>query len=79
MSTKIKYPIGGFAPGNYLGKCSTCKEDFMGDKRARQCEPCAINTVNKSNTRALTDLNKLITTLGNIKFSNDTINEILGR
>lgn len=36
-----KYPIGGFAPGSYQCKCVTCKERFMGDKRAVQCEPCA--------------------------------------
>lgn len=37
-----KYPIGGYAPGNYTCKCTTCGERFMGDKRAVQCEPCAI-------------------------------------
>ena len=36
-----KYPIGGFAPGNYTCKCVSCKENFMGDKRAVQCEDCA--------------------------------------
>ena len=36
-----KYPIGGFAPGNYMCTCSTCGERFTGDKRAVQCEPCA--------------------------------------
>lgn len=41
-----KYPIGGFAPGSYWGNCVTCKEKFMGDKRAVQCEPCAIEMVN---------------------------------
>ena len=37
-----KYPIGGYAPGNYTCNCVTCKQEFMGDKYARQCEPCAI-------------------------------------
>jgi hypothetical protein len=37
-----KYPIGGYAPGNYRCTCVTCKTKFMGDKRAVQCEPCAI-------------------------------------
>ena len=37
-----QYPIGGYAPGNYMCKCVTCKEKFIGDKRAVQCEPCAI-------------------------------------
>lgn len=43
---KNKYPIGGFAPGNYWHKgCVTCKKEFIGDKRAVQCEPCAIEMV----------------------------------
>jgi len=39
--TEKKYPIGGFAPGNYMNTCVTCKKEFMGDKLARQCELCA--------------------------------------
>jgi hypothetical protein len=42
---EIKYPIGGFAPGDYMCKCVTCKEKFYGDKRATQCEPCTIEMV----------------------------------
>jgi hypothetical protein len=42
---EIKYPIGGFAPGDYMCKCVTCKEQFHGDKRSVQCEPCAIEMV----------------------------------
>ena len=75
----IKYPIGDFAPGDYITKCSNCGEEFIGDKYARQCEPCAINAVNESNTEALTELRKLKTALKKIKFSNDTINEILDK
>jgi len=37
-----QYPIGGYAPGSYSCTCVTCKTGFMGDKRAVQCEPCAI-------------------------------------
>lgn len=58
---KINYPIGGFAPGYYSNKCSSCGEEFMGDKLARQCEPCAINAVNESNKKALAELHKLKT------------------
>ena len=76
---KIKYPIGGFAPGHYINKCVSCNEDFMGDKYARQCESCAINAVNESNTIAVAELHKLKTALEKIKFSNDIINEVLGR
>lgn len=40
-----KYPIGGYAPGFYSCKCFTCKKEFTGDKRAVQCEPCAIKMI----------------------------------
>jgi hypothetical protein len=62
-----------------MSKCVSCEEEFMGDKYATQCEPCAINTVNESNTKALAELHKLRTALDKIKFSNDTINEVLGK
>lgn len=52
MSDEKKYPIGGYAPGNYYHKCSTCGKDFQGDKLAIQCEPCAIE--NKEFNDALT-------------------------
>lgn len=33
----------GYAPGNYIGKCSDCSEQFMDmDKRATRCERCAM-------------------------------------
>jgi hypothetical protein len=38
-----QYPIGGYAPGNYMCTCVICKQQFFGDKRAVQCEPCAIS------------------------------------
>jgi hypothetical protein len=40
-----KYPIGGYAPGFYSCKCINCKTEFIGDKRAVQCEPCAIKMI----------------------------------
>lgn len=40
-----KYPICGYAPGSYWCECVTCKKKFMGDKRAAQCEPCALEMV----------------------------------
>lgn len=40
-----KYPIGGYAPGNYMCNCTTCKADFFGDKLAVQCEPCAVKMI----------------------------------
>jgi hypothetical protein len=48
-----KYPIGGYAPGSYQCTCCECKTTFIGDKRAIQCEPCAIAAEEKYN--ALTD------------------------
>lgn len=42
-----KYPIGGYAPGYYGCTCVTCKTEFMGDKRAVQCEPCAVKMIQK--------------------------------
>ena len=76
---KIKYPIGSFAPGYYSNKCADCGEEFMGDKLAKQCEPCAINAINESNNTALAELHKLKTALKKIKFNNDIINEVLNQ
>lgn len=45
---KSKYPIGGYAPGAYTCTCVTCKNHFIGDKRAVQCEPCAIKEAPKT-------------------------------
>ena len=36
------YPICGFAPGDYVGRCRECGKHFLGDKRAWHCEPCAV-------------------------------------
>ena len=47
--SKVNYPIGGFAPGHYICKCILCAEEFIGDKRSVQCEPCAINSVVEEN------------------------------
>lgn len=74
--TKIKYPIGGYAPGNYMSECVTCKEQFMGDKYARQCEPCAINTMNdgiKQLTLELREARSIVTKLKEVK---DLLNKI---
>jgi hypothetical protein len=40
-----KYPIGGYAPGNYHNRCCTCERSFFGDKRAVQCESCAVESL----------------------------------
>ena len=37
------FPVGGYAPGNYMGKCLSCEGTFSNmDKRASQCFPCAV-------------------------------------
>ena len=43
---KNKYPVGGFAPGFYTKTCVDCKNYFVGDKRAAQCEICAYEEFN---------------------------------
>jgi hypothetical protein len=45
MNDEKKYPIGGFAPGNYFCVCVTCGVYFTGDKRAVQCETCAEKSI----------------------------------
>lgn len=45
--TDNKYPIGGYAPGNYFCKCAVCGNKFRGDKRAVECEPCAVSSKEK--------------------------------
>jgi len=74
---KINYPIGGYAPGNYMSHCVNCDEEFMGDKYAKQCEPCAINAINESHTKALKRIHQMEIALRKIKEGNDLINELL--
>lgn len=33
--------LGPWAPGNYYNTCAHCQTQFLGDKRARMCAPCA--------------------------------------
>ena len=60
MENESKYPIGGYAPGNYMCNCTTCKTQFQGDKRAVQCEPCAVKMV-KEQVQTLIENNREIT------------------
>ena len=41
------WPLRGFAPGGYQCKCSGCRKDFIGDKRAGECLECAIKGAQK--------------------------------
>jgi len=35
-----------WAPGGYLCRCVICKKEFVGDKRAVCCAPCAYDPIN---------------------------------
>jgi hypothetical protein len=41
------FRLGSYATGNYFGRCDICAEEFIGDKRARSCLPCAIKKVDE--------------------------------
>jgi hypothetical protein len=41
---EIKYPIGGYAPGDYSCKCGVCGDYFVGDKRAATCKACVLES-----------------------------------
>lgn len=74
---KIIYPIGAYAPGNYMGICANCQTTFTGDKLSKQCEPCAINSIVSSHDHAISKLHKLTTALQSIKLNNDIIENLL--
>jgi len=39
----VKWPLAGYAPGNYIGTCRSCNKQMHGcAKRALQCLSCAI-------------------------------------
>ena len=65
--TKVNYPVGAYAPGHYCSKCISCDKQFMGDKYARQCEPCAINLMSESHERLLVQNRKMESFLEEIK------------
>jgi hypothetical protein len=69
-----KYPIGGYAPGNYWNKCGTCNVEFIGDKRAYQCEPCG--TKSQAEYDALTEEEKEERIKRNVEVYNQFIKEV---
>lgn len=75
--SKIKYPIGGFAPGSYYGTCHSCKEGFLGDKLASQCETCAINSINALYVKTKMELVRLKSSLKGVLTSTSVIEDIL--
>ena len=45
----LSYLLGrGYAPGRYMGTCPSCKNSFIGDKRAFSCLPCAVASYDTS-------------------------------
>jgi len=61
-----KYPIGGYAPGNYHNRCGTCNRSFFGDKRAFQCEPCALEAKARFDALPLEEQMQLVKRNGQI-------------
>ena len=43
----------GFVPGDYLTRCKHCMQQFVGDKRAWKCEPCAMKAADADSKYAL--------------------------
>lgn len=41
--TPKPWPLGGYAPGDYVCKCLSCDRQFSGDKRATSCLECAVD------------------------------------
>jgi len=42
----FKWPLGGFAPGHYMGKCLGCDDTVMNvDKRAMLCLRCSLDAL----------------------------------
>jgi len=48
IDTVSNFKLFGFATGSYMCKCSVCKAEFVGDKRAVMCLKCAIETIEES-------------------------------
>ena len=43
---KPNWPLAGYAPGGYMGKCLGCHAELMNmDKRATLCLACAVDEV----------------------------------
>jgi hypothetical protein len=40
----------GWAPGGYICQCTLCCKDFIGDKRAIHCAPCAYDKMDTEDT-----------------------------
>lgn len=54
--------IGRFADGLYVGTCANCERSFIGDKRATQCLPCAVKSMESYYAARIEELEKLAQT-----------------
>lgn len=43
------YPLNGFTPGNDTIICKNCDNYFVGNKKSKRCERCAIKSVDSLN------------------------------
>lgn len=43
--------IGYYADGNYTCQCVNCERQFIGDKRAVHCLPCAVKSLVEAATK----------------------------
>jgi hypothetical protein len=68
-----KYPIGGYAPGNYECKCCSCGGGFYGDKRSVECEPCAL--ANRAKFEALPPVEQEALIKSNIDLWNNMVKD----
>lgn len=71
--TEVKYPIGGYAPGEYYCTCGTCNERFIGAKRSFQCLPCG--TKSEAEWNALTPEQQEERLKKNLEAYNEFINQ----
>ena len=72
------WPVGGYAPGLYMCKCSTCGKTHHADKRAWQCADCVIQRLRDPATlAALPEVQALIAAAYEVaaKFLTDTVAE----
>lgn len=61
------WPVGRYAPGNYIGKCRRCDSMCSNmDKRALYCFPCAIEALSASHDEQRAEISRL-------KAENDTL------
>ncbi len=72
------WPVGGYAPGLYMCKCSTCGKTHHADKRAWQCADCVIQRLrDPAVLAALPEVQALIAEAYEVaaKFLTDTVAE----